>query len=108
MMACRLEFECKNNTVEYKALVQGLYKAIDLDIKYLQLFGQSEIVIKQVRNTIHYLFGHLKQYQSLVHDLTSHFIAFNISPIPRLQNASADLLVIVASKLIPPGDYSPD
>lgn len=66
MLACRLEFECTNNTVEYEALVQGLYKAIGLDIKHLQVFGDSKIVIKQVRNIIHCLSGHLKHYQSLV------------------------------------------
>lgn len=40
--------------------------------------------------------------------MNEHFIAFNISSIPRLQNASADLLVNVASKLIPLEDFSPD
>lgn len=81
MLTCRLEFDCTNNTAEYEALVQGLYKAIELDIKYLQVFGDSEIVIKHVRNIVHCLSGHLKHYQSLVQDLTSHFIAFNISSI---------------------------
>ena len=108
MLTCRLKFDCTNNTIKYEALVQGLYKAIRLDIKYLQVFGDSEIVIRQVRNTIHCLSGHLKHYQSLVQDLTEHFIAFNISPISRLQNASANLLANVASKLIPSEDYSPD
>lgn len=39
-------------------------------------------------------------------NLTKHFISFNISSIPRIQNASADLLANVASKLIPSEDYS--
>lgn len=108
MLTCRIEFDCTNNTAEYEALVQGLYKEIRLDIKYLQVFRDSKIVIRQVRHTIHCLLGHLKHYQSLVQDLTKHFIAFNISPIPRLQNASADLLANVASKIIPSKYYSPD
>lgn len=108
MLACRLEFDCTNNTVEYEALVQGLYKEIGLNIKYLQVFGDSKIVIKHVRNTIHYLSGHLKHYQSFVQDMTLHFIAFNVSPIRRLQNVSANLLANVTSNLIPPEDYSPD
>ena len=108
MRTCRLEFDCTNNTAEYEALVQGLYKAIGLNVKYLQVFGDSEIVVKQVRNTIHCLSGHLKHYQSLVQYLTEHFIAFDISSIPRLQNASADLLANIASKLIPSEDFSPD
>ena len=32
-VACRLEFECTNNIVEYEALIQGLKKAIDLGEK---------------------------------------------------------------------------
>lgn len=84
MLTCRLDFDCTNNTVEYEALVQGLYKEIGLNIKYLQVFGDSEIVIKQVKDNIHCLSGHLKHYQTLVQDLTSHFTAFNISSIPRL------------------------
>jgi hypothetical protein len=52
-LSCRLEFECTNNTVEYEALVQGLKKAIDLNVKELKVFGDSEIIVIQVRNTIH-------------------------------------------------------
>ena len=59
MLTCRLEFDCTNNTAEYEALVQGLYKAIDSNVKYLQVFGDSEIVVKQVRNTIHCLSSYL-------------------------------------------------
>ena len=44
----------------------------------------------------------------MVQSLTSHFLAFNISAIPRIQNASADLLANVASKLIPSEDYNPN
>eukprot|EP00253_Pinus_taeda_P014241 PITA_14241 len=108
MLSCRLEFECTNNTAEYEALVQGLYKAIGLKVQYLKVFGDSEIIVKQVRNTIHCLLNHLKHYQSLVQELTSHFLAFNISSIPRSQNSAADLLANVASKLLPSEDYSPD
>eukprot|EP00253_Pinus_taeda_P004312 PITA_04312 len=108
MLSCRLEFECTNNTTEYEALVQGLYKAIGLKVQYLKVFGDSEIVIKQVRNTIHCLSSHLKHYHFLVQELISNFLAFNISPIPRSQNAAADLLANVASKLLPSEDYKPD
>ena len=47
MLSCRLEFECTNNTVEYEALIQGIYKAIGLNVKYLKLYGDSEIFIRQ-------------------------------------------------------------
>ena len=50
MLSCRLEFECTNNTAEYEALFHGLYKIIGLNVKYLKVYGDSEIVIRQVKN----------------------------------------------------------
>jgi hypothetical protein len=46
LIACRLEFECTNNTVEYEALLQGLRKALDMNIQNLVVFGDSEIVVR--------------------------------------------------------------
>jgi ribonuclease HI len=63
LIACRLEFQCTNNIVEYEALLQGLRKAIDLKARKIKVFGDYEIVIRQVRNTIHFLSSHLKHYQ---------------------------------------------
>jgi hypothetical protein len=63
MIACRLEFQCTNNIVEYDALIQCLRKAIDLKVKKSKPFGDSEIIVKQVRNCIHYISNHLKNYQ---------------------------------------------
>ena len=75
MLSCGLEFECTNNTAKYEALVQGLYKAIGLKVQYLKVFGDSEIIVKQVRNRIRCLSNHLKHYQLLVQELTSHFFS---------------------------------
>ena len=36
--------------VEYEALVQGLKKAIDMGAKAIECVGDSEIIVKQVRN----------------------------------------------------------
>jgi hypothetical protein len=46
LIACRLEFECTNNTVEYEALLQGLRKDLDMKIQNLIVFGDSEIVVR--------------------------------------------------------------
>jgi hypothetical protein len=45
-MSCRLEFECTNNIVEYEALVQGINKSIDLNVKELKVFEDSEIIVR--------------------------------------------------------------
>ena len=44
MIACCLEFECTNNVVEYEALIQGLRKALDLNIKCIEVFWDSQKV----------------------------------------------------------------
>jgi ribonuclease HI len=108
LLACRLEFECTNNTVEYEALLQGLRKSLDMHIQNLVVFGDSEIVVRQVRDSIHYLSPHLKCYQSEVWSLMNKFSAFNINSIPRLNNDEADLLANVASKLLPAEGLSPN
>jgi ribonuclease HI len=105
-IACRLEFDCTNNIAEYEALLQGLKKSIDLDIQCLVVFDDSEIVVKQVKNTIHCVSSHLKNYQTEVWNLISKFLAFNISSIPRSSNSEADLLANVASKLFPAEGFS--
>jgi ribonuclease HI len=108
LLACRLEFECTNNIAEYEALLQGLRKALDMHIQNLVVFGDSEIVVRQVRDSIHCLSPHLKCYQSEVWSLMNKFSSFNINSIPRLNNAEADLLANVASKLLPAEGLSPN
>jgi ribonuclease HI len=46
LIACRLEFECTNNTAKYEALLQGLKKDLDMNIQNLFVFGDSEIVVR--------------------------------------------------------------
>lgn len=46
LIACRLEFECTNNINKYEPLIQGLKKAIDLGVKDLKVYGDSEIIVK--------------------------------------------------------------
>jgi ribonuclease HI len=108
LIACRLEFECTNNTAEYEALLQGLRKYLDMNIQNLTVFGDSEIVVRQVRDSIHCLSPHLKRYQSEVWNLMNKCTAFNINSIPRLNNSEVDLLANIDSKLFPVEGLSPD
>jgi hypothetical protein len=101
LIACRLEFECTNNTAEYEALLQGLRKALDLKILNLTVFGDSEIMVRQLKNSIHCLSSHLKSYQNEVWNLMNRFSAVNKNSIPILNNFEADLLANVASNIFP-------
>ena len=72
------------------------------------VYGDSEIIVRQVRNSMHCISEHLQNYQKEVWNLISNFEAFNIKSIPRFQNQEADLLANVASKLVPLEDFSPN
>ena len=45
----RLYFSCTNNMAEYEACIFGLKAAIDLGIKSLVVFGDSALVISQIK-----------------------------------------------------------
>ena len=76
-------------------------KAIEFKVRNLNFFGDSKIIVKQVRNTILCLSPHLKGYQNQVWELIKNFNAFNINSIPRMQNVAADLLATSAVRLVP-------
>jgi hypothetical protein len=79
-----------------------------MNVQNLVVFGDSKIVVKQVRNEIHCLSPHLKNYQTGVWGLMHTFLAFNINSIPRMSNSEVDLLANVASKLFPAKGLSPN
>ena len=56
----------------------------------MKVYGDSEIVVKQIQNKIHCISLHLKAYQNEVWDLLINFHALNISSIPREKNAAVD------------------
>ena len=47
--AYRLEFEATNNVAEYEALLLGLEMARDVGIKILNIKGDSDLIILQVK-----------------------------------------------------------
>lgn len=75
-----------NNTIEYEGLLQGLRKAVDMKVKRLKVYGDFEIVVKQVHNTIHINSHHFQWYQHKAWKPTNGFDSFNIISLPRGQN----------------------
>ena len=49
-LSLKLEYEATNNVVEYEALLLGLHRARSMGIQSLKVLGDSELVVKQVRN----------------------------------------------------------
>jgi ribonuclease HI len=108
MNAYFLEFECINNVDEYEAIMQGLRKALDLQVKCIEVFRDSQIVICQVRNSINCTSNYLKNYEREVWELINKFESFNIKSIPHSMNSKEDMLANAASNLCLSDDFSHD
>ena len=108
MITCHLEFECTNNVAEYEALVQGLKKALDLQVKCIEVFGDSQIGAREVRNLINCTYNHLKNYQQEVWELINKLESFYIKSIPCSMNSKEDMLANATSNICLSDDFSHD
>jgi ribonuclease HI len=48
----QLECECTNNRAEYEALAYGLEVMVDMGIKNMEAFGDSNLVVQQIRGDV--------------------------------------------------------
>ena len=49
-LSFKLEYEATNNVAEYEALLLGLQIARSMNIQSLKVLGDSELVVRQVKN----------------------------------------------------------
>jgi ribonuclease HI len=102
-LSYKLEFETTNNIVEYEALVLALRVVKDMAINKLAIFGDSELIVNQVKYIYQAKKQRLKQYKNEVWDLVDNlFLAFNISFVPKDANQREDSLSLAISTFKPP------
>ena len=73
MLSYKLYFDCTNNVAEYEALVFGLRALIDLQAKKIDIYGDFELVVKQVQGSYQAKHLRLRSYRNLVLDLLEGF-----------------------------------
>ena len=81
--ALRLEFPSTNNEAEYEALIAGLKIAKELNIKALQIFSDSQLIVCQVKKEFQAKGGNLPAYLSKAWELLDDFDHYTISHIPQ-------------------------
>jgi ribonuclease HI len=95
--------DCTNNVCEYEALVLGLEAARRMKIKNLEVFGDAELIIKQVNRQYQAKHPRLRSYRNCVWDLIENFFtSVNFHFVPRSENQQADALAKAASTFTPP------
>ena len=82
-----------NNVAEYRALLRGIERATELGASELELVGDSELVVKQVRGEYKVKDPNLKALHAQVRSALTGVDSWRIRNVPREQNAEADRLV---------------
>ena len=98
--AYKLCFPCSNNEVEYEALVTGLKAAKRLGIRKLKVFGDSELVIKQVEGDYEVKNPNLAAYKTTVQELMKHFTSIECKVVNQNKNKLANSLATLATKSV--------
>lgn len=82
---------------EYEACILGLEEAIDLRIKILEVYGDSALVIYQIKEEWETRHPNLIPYHEYVKTLLPYFDEITFNHIPRDENQLADALATLSS-----------
>ncbi|XP_050216005.1 uncharacterized protein LOC126667079 [Mercurialis annua] len=88
----RLDFWVTNTMSEYEACIFGLESLRAIGVKHVDIFGDSSLVIKQVRKEWEIKEEKLKPYLQYIEVLKTHFDVAEFRFIPREENQIADAL----------------
>ncbi len=83
---------CTNNVAEYRALILGLETAREAGCADLDLFLDSELVVRQIQGSYQVRNRDLKELHTRVTRLLSGFGRWSIHHVPRSENSRADEL----------------
>jgi ribonuclease HI/probable phosphoglycerate mutase len=83
---------CTNNVAEYKALILGLNSALEMGCQRLDVFMDSELIVRQITGRYKVKNAALKPLFTKTQGLLRRFKHFTITHIPRAKNARADEL----------------
>ena len=104
----RIHFPSSNNVAEYEALINGLHITIELGILWLDVQGNSQLVIDQVIKESSCHNAKMAVYYREVHQLEDKFNGLELNHIPRRLNEAANTLAKMASgrELVPTGVFA--
>jgi ribonuclease HI len=82
-----------NNVAEYQALLLGIERARALGAGEIELVGDSELVVRQVRGEYRVKDAALRDLHARVREALEGFERWSIRNVPREENEHADRLV---------------
>jgi ribonuclease HI len=84
--------EATNNVAEYMGLILGLKRAKAMGIRELEVFADSELLVKQLSGDYAVKAEHLAPLHAEAKGLLGGFDWIQVRHIPREENAQADLM----------------
>jgi len=91
-MTVRLCFDCTNNIAECKAYAMGIRAAIDLKVECLNVYGDSALVIHQIKGEWETRDQKLIPYKAYIKGMIEHFEDIEFHHISREDNQLADAI----------------
>ncbi|KAA3479531.1 RNA-directed DNA polymerase (Reverse transcriptase), Ribonuclease H [Gossypium australe] len=95
----KLDFDCTNNMAKYEACIMDIRAAIERKIKVLEVYGDSALVIHQLKGEWETRDPKLINYRKLVLELIKEFDNIIFCYHPREKNQMADALATLASMI---------
>lgn len=87
-----------NNVAEYRALIAALMEAAAFSPSHIEVFSDSELLVRQVRGEYRVKNADLKKLSEKVKVLLSRLGGFTISHVAREENREADRLASQATR----------
>ena len=85
----------------YNALLIGLQLAHEMGVRYLEAYGDSKLIVNQVKGEYEVRHKDLVPYHHVVIKMANLFNGFYISHVFRSQNTKADALAALATLALP-------
>ena len=97
--ALRFGFHDSNNEAEYEAVIAGLNLAHSLEVDHLEVYSDSQLVVRQIEDTYEAKSEMMILYLQKVRDLLKKFALVQVKHVPRAENSRADALEKFATTL---------
>lgn len=95
----KLAFDCSINEAKYEALIARMKILKKLNAKIISVYGDSKLVIKQVKGQYQAKHPQMRAYRNAVLDIFRLFPYYTLTCVPCVQNVIADSLATTTSNL---------
>ena len=97
--ALRFGFHASNNEAEYEVVIAGLNLAHSLEVDQLEVYSDSQLVVRQIEDTYEAKSETMVLYLQKVRDLLKKFVLVQVKHVLRAKNSRDDALVKLATAL---------